>query len=110
MERRTRIRLNSSRGDAQNKPDRSSDRAFAFLPINVRQQKPRCAGLTEIRGPYYTPVGRRYLEDLFETMGSYVDSLKFAGGSFSLIQRKRLQELLDTAHRFDVEVSTGGFI
>ncbi|HTD67197.1 MAG TPA: phosphosulfolactate synthase [Candidatus Limnocylindria bacterium] len=87
-----------------------SERAFAFLEINQRQNKPRCAGLTEIRGPYYAPMGRRYLEDLFETMGPYVDSLKFAGGSFALFSRSALRELIDTAHRFEVEVSTDGFI
>jgi phosphosulfolactate synthase (CoM biosynthesis protein A) len=59
-------------------------RSFAFLRINEREAKPRKHGLTEIRGPYYSVVGRRYLEDLFETMGPYVDSLKFAGGSFAL--------------------------
>ena len=87
-----------------------SDRAFGFLEINQRQQKPRKVGLSEIRGPYYTPMGRRYLEDLLETMGWYVDSLKFAGGSFALMPRLRVQELIETAHSFEVEVSTGGFI
>lgn len=87
-----------------------ADRAFAFLEINQREEKPRKVGLTEIRGPYYTPMGRRYLEDVLETMGTYVDSLKFAGGSFALMSRKCVRELLETAHRFEVEVSTGGFI
>src|SRR5438093_2882365 len=86
------------------------ERAFAFLEINQRQEKPRTAGLTEIRGPYYTPMGQRYLQDVLETMGRYVDSLKFAGGSFVLMPRKQLQALIETAHRFNVLVSTGGFI
>ncbi|PYI80381.1 MAG: phosphosulfolactate synthase [Verrucomicrobia bacterium] len=63
-----------------------------------------------MRGPYYTPLGRRYLEDILETMGGYVDALKFAGGSFSLMPRKALKELLDLCHAHDVMVSTGGFI
>jgi hypothetical protein len=42
-----------------------TERAFGFLRINERESKPRSRGLTEIRGAYYTPVGRRYLEDLF---------------------------------------------
>jgi len=88
----------------------AEERAFAFLEINERQEKPRSIGLTEIRGPYYTPMGRRYLADLLETMGPYVDSLKFAGGSFALMARYRVQELIGIAHRFNVEVSTGGFI
>ena len=32
-------------------------------------------------------MGKRYLEDVLETMGAYVDALKFAGGSFSLMPR-----------------------
>jgi phosphosulfolactate synthase (CoM biosynthesis protein A) len=86
------------------------DRAFSFLRINSRQAKPRKIGVTEIRGPYYSPMGKRYLEDILETMGAYVDVLKFAGGSFSLMPRKAVKELLDLSHRYDVQVSTGGFI
>src|SRR5881628_668437 len=85
-------------------------RSFPFLQFNERECKPRKRGLTEIRGPYYSPMGRRYLEDLLETMGAHVDSLKFAGGSFVLMPEERLRELIETAHRFEVEVSTGGFI
>src|SRR5213076_266362 len=85
-------------------------RSFPFLRINERENKPRRRGLTEIRGPYYSVVGRRYLEDLFETMGSYVDSLKFAGGSFTLMPEKAVRELVDLCHQHDVLVSTGGFI
>jgi phosphosulfolactate synthase (CoM biosynthesis protein A) len=87
-----------------------NDRAFPFLRLNQRPAKPRHQGITEIRGPYYTPMGKRYLEDILETMGDYVDSLKFAGGSFSLMPRKAVKELIDICHRYDVLVSTGGFI
>jgi phosphosulfolactate synthase (CoM biosynthesis protein A) len=94
----------------ERKKDSETERAFSFLEMNARQNKPRRMGMTEIRGPYYTPMGRRYLKDLLETMGAYVDSLKFAGGSFTLMPRERLSELIDTAHSFDVTVSTGGFM
>jgi phosphosulfolactate synthase (CoM biosynthesis protein A) len=90
--------------------DNLDERAFAFLRVNEREAKPRGRGVTEIRGPYYTPMGKRYLEDVLETMGSYIDVLKFAGGSFSLMPRKAVKELLDLCHRHDVMVSTGGFI
>jgi phosphosulfolactate synthase (CoM biosynthesis protein A) len=30
-------------------------------------------------------MGHRYLADLLETMGAHVDSLKFAGGSFTVM-------------------------
>jgi phosphosulfolactate synthase (CoM biosynthesis protein A) len=72
--------------------------------------KPRSRGITEIRGPYYTPVGPRYLEDVLDTMGAYVDALKFAGGSFSLMPRSTLVEIIEICHRHQVLVSTGGFI
>jgi phosphosulfolactate synthase (CoM biosynthesis protein A) len=55
-------------------------------------------------------MGKRYLEDVLETMGAHIDSLKFAGGSFTLIPREHLREIIALAHRFDVLVSTGGFI
>jgi phosphosulfolactate synthase (CoM biosynthesis protein A) len=83
---------------------------FEFLRTNTRATKPRRVGLTEIRGPYYSPMGPRYLADVLETMGSYVDSLKFAGGSFTLMPRRSLIELIELCHRHEVTVSTGGFI
>jgi len=88
----------------------NQERAFSFIRLNERESKPRQSGLTEIRGPYYRPVGKRYLEDILETMGAYVDILKYAGGSFSLMPRKAVQELNDLCHQYDVLVSTGGFI
>ncbi len=87
-----------------------SERAFSFLRLNRRETKPRRHGVTEIRGPYYTPMGRRYLEDILDTMGSYIDILKFAGGSFSLMPRKVVKELIDLCHSHNVLVDTGGYI
>jgi len=55
-------------------------------------------------------MGRHYLEDILETMGEYVDALKFAGGSFSLMPRKVLRDLLEFCHEHNVLVSTGGFV
>ncbi|MGH7995586.1 MAG: phosphosulfolactate synthase, partial [Opitutaceae bacterium] len=81
-----------------------------FVRLNDRPGKPRTRGRTEIRGPYYAPMGKRQLADILETMGDYVDALKFAGGSFSLMPRKAVKELLDLAHEHGVAVSTGGFI
>jgi phosphosulfolactate synthase (CoM biosynthesis protein A) len=88
----------------------SAERPFLFVRLNRRQAKPRSHALTEIRGPYYTPMGKRYLQDILETMGVYVDALKFAGGSFSLMPRSAVKELIELCHRYDVLVSTGGFI
>jgi phosphosulfolactate synthase (CoM biosynthesis protein A) len=86
------------------------ERAFSFLRINKRQSKPRSQGVTEIRGPYYTPMGRNYLCDVLGTMGTYIDTLKFAGGSFTLMPRRVVKEIIDLCHAHKVRVSTGGFI
>ena len=81
-----------------------------LLQLNRRGGKPRSSGLTEIRGPYYSVVGTRYLADLLETMGAYVDTLKFAGGSFCVMPEERVREIVELCHRHDVLVSTGGFL
>jgi phosphosulfolactate synthase (CoM biosynthesis protein A) len=88
----------------------ADQRAFGFLRTNHRPPKPRTRGVTEIRGPYYSVMGPSYLEDVLQTMGEHVDSLKFAGGSFTLMPERALREIIETAHRHDVLVSTGGFI
>ena len=87
-----------------------TERAFDFVQHNRRLEKPRTRGVTEIRGPYYSVVGRRYLEDLLEGFGDYVDALKFAGGSFSLMPRKALEDLISLCHANQVKVSTGGWV
>jgi phosphosulfolactate synthase (CoM biosynthesis protein A) len=84
---------------------RDDDRAFAFVPASDPPPKPRTRGLTEIRGPYYTPVGEHYLQDLLQTMAGAIDSLKFAGGSFRVMPRKVVRALIDVCHA-QVTVST----
>jgi phosphosulfolactate synthase (CoM biosynthesis protein A) len=88
----------------------TTERTFQFLRMNEREAKPRTRGITEIRGPYYTVLGPHYLQDVFETMGDHIDSLKFAGGSFTLIPRKPLTDIVELCHKYNVQVSTGGFI
>jgi len=43
-------------------------------------------------------------------MGAYVDTLKFAGGSFVLMPRRAVAELIELCHAHEVLVSTGGFL
>jgi phosphosulfolactate synthase (CoM biosynthesis protein A) len=86
------------------------DLPFAFLHFNQAPPKPRSRRITEIRGPYYTPLGRRALEDVLELMGRSVDILKFAGGSFALMSETAIRGLIDLCHTHGVRVSTGGFI
>ena len=85
-------------------------RGFEFLRMNCREAKPRTRGVTEIRGPYYTAFGKRHLEDLFETMGPYIDALKFAGGSFALMPRPRSPQLSTFAIATTCWFQPGGFI
>ncbi len=87
-----------------------TDSGFSFIRMNNRPAKPRTRGMTEIRAAYYTPMGPNYLDDVLSTMGEYVDSLKFAGGSFTLYPRTVLRQVIDLAHKHNVLVSTGGFI
>lgn len=88
----------------------SPERAFSFLPVNERESKPRSHGITEIRGPYYDPLGKRQLADIFETCGEYIDILKFSGGAFTLMPEEALREIINLSHDYDIQVSTGGFI
>ncbi len=90
--------------------DRNIDRAFDFLHVNERPEKPRTKGITEMRGPYYDPMGPRELRDILETMGWYVDIYKFSGGSFALMPEEAVRELIEICHEYDVKVSTGGFV
>lgn len=82
----------------------------SFLKVNYREEKPRQVGITEIRGPYYSVMGKRYLEDVLDTMGPYIDALKFAGGAFCVMQPRALQDIIEAAHAHNVLVSTGGFM
>ncbi|OBT50045.1 hypothetical protein VE04_09081 [Pseudogymnoascus sp. 24MN13] len=86
------------------------DQGLGFIRSNPHAPKPRKLGLTEMRGPYYSAYGTRHLEDVFETMGTHVDGLKFAGGSFAVMPEERVREMTEVAHRNGVYVSTGGFI
>lgn len=83
---------------------------YGFARHNPLPPKPRSKAVTEIRGPYYTVMGSRYLTDVLETMGAHVDGLKFAGGSFSLFPEDKLRELIGLAHQHGVYVSTGGWM
>ncbi|RSL45406.1 hypothetical protein CEP54_014281 [Fusarium duplospermum] len=86
------------------------EKGFGFVRHNARPPKPRTVGVTEIRGPYYSAMGKRYLQDVLETMGHHVDGLKFAGGSFALFPEDKLKELINLAHQHNVYVSTGGWM
>lgn len=86
----------------------SQPRSFGFLELNPRPPKPRRRGVTEIRGAYYRAMGTRLLADLLEAMGEYIDTFKFAGGTFALLPRTVTKQMIDLCHEHRVRVSTGG--
>lgn len=85
-------------------------KAFDFVNIDMPPRKPRKSGIIEIRGPYYSSVSYGYLKDLLSDWGDYVDGYKFAGGSFRLLSRQRLRQIIQVCHANRVYVSTGGFV
>ncbi|XP_031501350.1 protein HEAT-STRESS-ASSOCIATED 32 [Nymphaea colorata] len=72
-----------------------------------RPEKPRRYGVTEMRGPNYTIMNQNVVQDILESMGPFVDGLKFSGGSHSLLPKAFIKEITDMAHKHDVYVSTG---
>lgn len=84
--------------------------AFEWLQRNDRPEKPRQVGLTEIRAAYYSNFGLTYFRDILEMSGNYVDSIKFAGGSFTFMNPEKIRAMNDLAHEYGVLVSTGGFM
>ncbi|KAG0449915.1 hypothetical protein HPP92_027153 [Vanilla planifolia] len=48
-----------------------------------------------------------FVQDILESMGQFVDGLKFSGGSHSLMPNTFIKEITDLAHRHNVYVSTG---
>ncbi|UJR07459.1 hypothetical protein I4U23_011748 [Adineta vaga] len=43
-------------------------------------------------------------------LNTYIDGIKFIGGSFFLMPENRLRDLIDVAHKHSCYVSTGGYI
>lgn len=85
-------------------------RALPGLTVNQRQGRPRSTGITEVRGPYYTVAGPRYLEDLFEIGGPYIDWLKIPGPAIALMPRPALTRIAEISHAAEVKLSAGGLI
>ncbi|KAK1773792.1 hypothetical protein QBC45DRAFT_426749 [Copromyces sp. CBS 386.78] len=52
----------SSKSSTKPKTMLEDKNAFGFVRHNPRPPKPRKVGVTEIRGPYYSAMGKRYLQ------------------------------------------------
>lgn len=79
----------------------------SFSEDEDRPEKPRRFGVTEMRSPQYSLLTRNSLQEILESMGQFVDGLKFSGGSHSLMPKAFIKEITELAHRHDVYVSTG---
>ncbi|KAL7088782.1 hypothetical protein ACP275_13G148400 [Erythranthe tilingii] len=78
-----------------------------FFEEEDRPEKPRRFGVTEMRGPHFSLLSQNHLQDVFESMGQFVDGLKFARGSHSLIPKSCIKEVTEMAHKHNVYVSSG---
>lgn len=87
-----------------------SDRSLPSTRLNEREQKPRARGITEVRGQYYTITGPRYLEDLFEVAGEWIDWLKIPGPGIALTPRSTLMRIAELCRQHDVELGAGGLV
>ncbi|WP_242601944.1 phosphosulfolactate synthase [Legionella yabuuchiae] len=85
-------------------------RSFEFVNLKELPPKPRTTGLTEVRGPYYEAFTTQQLHGLLTTWGHYIDGLKFAGGTQSLLTPEEVMVFTSMAHHHQVYVNTGGFI
>jgi phosphosulfolactate synthase (CoM biosynthesis protein A) len=88
----------------------SHERAIPSLALNERATKPRAAGLTEVRGQYYTVIGPRYLEDLLEVAGEWIDWIKVPGPGAALTPPDVLRRMAEIARAADVKLGVGGLI
>ncbi|AEE84439.1 Protein HEAT-STRESS-ASSOCIATED 32 [Arabidopsis thaliana] len=79
----------------------------SFEENEDRPEKPRRYGVTEMRGPHYSVLSQNLLQEIFESMGQFVDGLKFSGGSNSLIPKSFIKQAIEMAHEHGVYVSTG---
>lgn len=80
-----------------------------FFEEEDRPEKPRRYGVTEMRGPQHSLFSQNHLQDIFDSMGQFVDGLKFSGGSHSLMPKSYIKEVTNLAHKHNVYVSTGGW-
>nr|GLL45727.1 protein HEAT-STRESS-ASSOCIATED 32 [Ipomoea trifida] len=79
----------------------------SFFDDEDRPEKPRSYGVTEMRSPHYSFFSRPLLQDIFESMGQFVDGLKFSGGSHSMMPKTYIREVIDMAHKHNVYVTSG---
>ena len=85
----------------------TGEHSLAWLRPNRREDG---AGITEIRGPYYSSIGRAYLDDLLGTFAAFVDWVKLPGPAVLLLDDDAIRRYVDVCRRHDVKVSAGGAV
>jgi phosphosulfolactate synthase len=75
------------------------------FPIGGRSKKPRHKGLTMLLDKGLGPGETR---DLLHTAGDYIDYLKLGFGTSALYTQEALEEKIDLARQFGVEIYPGG--
>ena len=85
----------------------STDKTFAFdqIPIPVRQEKPRTAGLTMMID-WGLPLGHQ--EDCLVSQGLYVDEAKIAGGIPRVMPAENLKKKIAAYSAYAVPCFPGG--
>ena len=85
----------------------SNAHTLASLRPNPRGED---AGITEIRGPYYSSFGPSYLDDLLGAFAQFIDWVKLPGPAVLLLDDDTVRRYVETCHRHEVKVSAGGAI
>lgn len=88
----------------------NTNRSLPDAVLNEREEKPRSAGITEVRGPYYTIAGPNYLEDLYNLAGEWIDWLKIPGPGIVLTPKSTLIRIAELSHENNIQLSAGGLI
>ena len=89
-------------------PKPENELAFSdIIPIVEPRPKPRQTGLTEVRTPAHS-IAR--IADYVDTLGPYLDSVKWTVGTQRLLPRSKVREINDYLHENQLEVSSGGLL
>jgi len=85
--------------------ERKQEKAFSFVRVNKRSEKPRDRGITEIRDRV---LGLRQLQDLCEAAGDYIDILKIGSMQARFQDRDFVKKKIELCRQYQIDVSTGG--
>ena len=82
-----------------------STKAFSFLPMPSRSEKPRSHGLTMVID---TGLGYRYTEDLLEVCADYIDLWKLGWATTQLQPLSIVKQKVGLLRRHGISVCNGG--